>query len=563
MRARTCLFVIPFIMIIFVLALWHCPGTPAFTAPQGSAFSLTVNTSPQGAPLFVSYEKAGSQIPLGLSGAPVLLDAAAVRASGSATISIRHRDFLVKSIELDASYLDTHAVYPPEGAEVLDKGIRSVTFLTSPSGARVFQHVYGSGESRQAIGVSGHPLPWELKKYREGQNVTIGFDLWGYRYMEKPVPAFAFNDPGHGDAYLYPKDGVPMKLEPKVPLLIDAYYGAGKHPVAAVLIAASVALAVFGIILPWRRSVKNRLEKAALWEAIASRSQVDDPLFGRRLGRYRLVEKIGSGGMAAVYRAVPEGTLREEESVAIKVIHEEANSDEEFCERFKREMHITAAMNHPCILRVLDYGDEKGTLYLVMDLLRGKALSASIPEKGMDLATFGSVFVPLLEAVHYAHGKGIVHRDLKPENIWLEDDGRVIVMDFGIARSRKFSTITVKGKVMGTPTYMAPEQITGKKLDARADQYSLGIIAYQLLCGKPPFVDDELINIIYMHVTDDPVPIASLCPDLPLEVAAVVMRMLEKDRDKRFEDLQSAADSLRRALGEPAGPVPEGKRAPS
>jgi serine/threonine-protein kinase len=267
-------------------------------------------------------------------------------------------------------------------------------------------------------------------------------------------------------------------------------------------------------------------------------------MYNKCIGSYRILEKLGAGGMATVYKAVPEATLDEKESVAIKIMQLDKAENEEFTERFKREMRISTEMNHPNILRILDFGDDEGVLYIVMELVRGKTLRKVIPDEGFDLESFMEVYRPVLQALKYAHEHNVIHRDLKPDNIMMTDMGRIVVMDFGLARHQGGSMITASGVAMGTPAYMSPEQVSGKSLDARTDQYSLGVLAFQMLTGQLPFYDENTINIMFKHVSDPPPPLRQYRSDIPVEMEQVVLRMLEKDPKNRYRDLEDVLRSM-------------------
>ena len=256
--------------------------------------------------------------------------------------------------------------------------------------------------------------------------------------------------------------------------------------------------------------------------------------------------------MAAVYRALDDSTLEEREPVAVKVMHTQGSPEAE--ERFRREARVCAQLNHPNLVRILDAGDQDGVLYLAMELVQGRTLRA---DRGASPTRVLQIFRMVFAGVRAAHSLAIVHRDLKPDNVMLSDDGRVVVMDFGLARRSDLATITATGSVMGTPAYMAPEQIRGEAVDARADQYALGVMLYEMLAGTLPF-DGELdpLQLIMKQLGEEPIPLRQRRPELSSELEAAVMRMLRKVPGERFPTLDAAWEALSKGVPEEdPGPV--------
>ncbi len=195
-----------------------------------------------------------------------------------------------------------------------------------------------------------------------------------------------------------------------------------------------------------------------------------------------------------------------------------------------------------------------------MELVRGKRLRDIIPENGLSLKEFMDAFRPIVKALEFAHGKGIVHRDLKPQNIMITEEGRIVVMDFGLARGEGSSTITASGAAIGTPAYMSPEQASGKKFDTRTDQYSLGVMAFQMLTGQLPFYDENTVNIMLKHITEPPPPLRNIRKDLPEALENVILKMLEKDPADRYESLKEVRTTLEIILKEYYSPSKSGER---
>jgi eukaryotic-like serine/threonine-protein kinase len=264
-------------------------------------------------------------------------------------------------------------------------------------------------------------------------------------------------------------------------------------------------------------------------------------------GRYRILRKLGSGGMADVYMAEDQQLGRR---VALKVLHRRFAEDEQFVERFRREASSAAGLSHPNVVAIFDRGEWDGTNYIAMELVEGRTLKEIVREKGPAPPEAAvDITLQILRAARYAHKHGVVHRDIKPHNVLIDHDGRVRVTDFGIARAGT-SDITETGSVMGTAQYLSPEQAQGRPVDARADLYAIGIVLYELLTGQVPFDADSPVTVALKQVSEMPVPPAELVPAIPPAIDAVVMRALEKDPDRRYQSADefiAALDDARAA----------------
>src|SRR4051812_9716625 len=218
---------------------------------------------------------------------------------------------------------------------------------------------------------------------------------------------------------------------------------------------------------------------------------------------YEVLEELGRGGMAVVFRARDRQLDRE---VAVKVLPFALAHDGEVVERFQREARLAAALEHPNIVPIYRVGRNGDVIYFAMKLVRGQSLSEHITTRGrLPAAEVRRVLLETAGALGAAHRRGIVHRDVKPDNIMLDEDGRCVVMDFGIARSASDSKLTASGMSLGTPRYMSPEQARARELDGRSDLYSLGVVGYHCLVGRTPFDGDDAISILLNHV-QAPVP---------------------------------------------------------
>ena len=278
-------------------------------------------------------------------------------------------------------------------------------------------------------------------------------------------------------------------------------------------------------------------------------------MIGKQLGHYRVLEKIGEGGMGEVYLA--EDT-KLDRKVALKVLPPELAEDEDRRARFQREAKAIAALNHPNIVTVHSVEEVEGTHFITMERVNGKTLTEVIPKNGMPLDEFLELSIPLADAVASAHEEGIVHRDLKPAKVMVTDEGRVKVLDFGLAyqdapieaevgRDSESPTElkTQEGLIAGTLHYMSPEQVEGKSVDARSDVFSLGILYYELLTGKGPFQGDTAASLISSILKDKPEPVTAFSPSLPRDIARIVRRCLVKDRTRRFQGARDVVNELR------------------
>jgi serine/threonine protein kinase/Tfp pilus assembly protein PilF len=250
-------------------------------------------------------------------------------------------------------------------------------------------------------------------------------------------------------------------------------------------------------------------------------------------GRYHIVEELGKGGMGRVYRAVDK-KLNEE--VALKLIRPEIARDERTLDRFQNELKIARKISHRHVGRMYELMEEKGVHFITMEYVAGQDLRGLIRQTGqLTVRKAVSIATQVLGGLGEAHRLGVVHRDLKPSNIIIDREGSARVIDFGIARASESKGLTGAGAIIGTPEYMSPEQVEGKPADRRADLYSLGVILFEMVAGRPPFEGETPLSIAVKHKTEPPPDPRAFAPQIPAELGRVILRSLEKDRDKRYQ----------------------------
>jgi serine/threonine protein kinase len=268
------------------------------------------------------------------------------------------------------------------------------------------------------------------------------------------------------------------------------------------------------------------------------RSQLEEA----SLGEYDIIGELGRGGMATVYLA---HEIALDRKVAIKVMSPAVMLSPKMAERFKREARTAAALSHPNIVPIYAVRETDRLVYFVMKCLMGRPLDSIIKEVGqLPVGMMQTIFSQVASALSYAHKRGVVHRDVKPANIMIDEDGAVVVTDFGIAKAGESQGLTVTGSTIGTPAYMSPEQCGNKNVGPASDQYSLGTVAYEMLAGRVPFEGDTAIGLMYAQFYHAPPPLEQLRTGLPSELTAAVMRMLEKDPDHRWPTLEAAVKAV-------------------
>ncbi len=400
-----------------------------------------------------------------------------------------------------------------------------ITFKTDPPGARVFVN-------QQYVGLSGQPIPVEV--YPDSQ-LMLSFELDGFNTRTAETLSGSLLSSADKT---YPLDGSVLELQPAGPVGYVRKYPAG--------VAVAVLLGVVAAVLLRRQS--RQLRRARQVEEWIARAPEDASRVSRTLGGFLLVDTLGGGGMAQVYRGIPADSLDPSRAVAVKLLHRTLAGDPELAARFEREIEVCRKLDHPNVVRTLNWGiQDDGRTYLLMELVDGGTLRSRVKAGGLSVAEAESLLEPIFAALLYAHERGIVHRDLKPENILLTARGVPKISDFGLARAGDSETLTATGTALGTPAYMAPEQVGGTAGPA-ADQYALGILTYELLTGRKPFENPDTVQLIFMHISENPQSPSALRPAIPPELDEAILRMLAKEPESRFPDLTAAWSALRQGL---------------
>lgn len=268
-------------------------------------------------------------------------------------------------------------------------------------------------------------------------------------------------------------------------------------------------------------------------------------LVGKSLDTYRLVEQIGQGGMSTVYRAVDGRT---QQDVAVKVLSPTISSDKRFVRRFRREAGLLFRLRHPNIVPVTDYGEAAGFVYLVMPFVQGDTLHDRIVQQRISVPDLAKWIGQVADGLQFAHDQGVIHRDIKPANVMISRTGNALLTDFGLARLVEGSASLTGSMLMGTPAYVSPEQGKGQKLDARSDQYALGVILYQIAAGRLPFESDTPMGTVLQHI-QEPVPaVRGFNKDVSPALERVLVKALAKDPEGRFPNVAALNVAYQAAL---------------
>ncbi|MGA1865127.1 MAG: protein kinase domain-containing protein, partial [bacterium] len=288
---------------------------------------------------------------------------------------------------------------------------------------------------------------------------------------------------------------------------------------------------------------------AELYTSGGSTITFDTPVNRLNIGtkfaeRYQIIEELGRGGMGTVYKALDTEV---NEKIAIKLLNPEISNDERTIVRFRNELKLARKVSHQYVCRMYELMKKNGTYFITMQYVSGEDLRSTINRVGqLSVKKTLEYTRQICEGLNVAHRLGVVHRDLKPHNIMIDKDGKVRIMDFGIARSLKSTGLTDSGVMIGTPQYMSPEQASEGDVDQRSDIYSLGIIIFELLTGTIPFKGDTSVGVALKHCTDLPPNPKSLNPDIPEELNQLILRCLEKKRERRPQTVEEILTEITR-----------------
>jgi hypothetical protein len=446
-----------------------------------------------------------------------------------------------------------------------------------PDGATVYQQATTDSNGWKTLGLVNQPiLHFERNRFPHGMKLAIGGEnnldksrgllgimpFFGYHRFEfsldqdfyRLVPE-PYRPPGSKIAVrliCYPgvggngqADAEPIQLlpEPGFGSTVERWVlWTRQNPSTAsatALIACVTLFTLCFVVIPGYLDRRNRSEAEKEWqEKLRDLKTEFDPYLGHVFGGYRLLNQLGAGGMAVVYKGVPEETRNDSEAVAIKIMNPEVVRDVEYRKRFEREIRISKDLDHPNVVRPVTWGENQGVLYFAMEYIEGNILRDLIPDRGFPFPQALELFLDICKGVVYAHTQGIVHRDLKPENIMVTRRGLVKVMDLGLAKRNESENVTKTGDTFGTPAYMSPEQITGGgALTPATDQYALGVLFFELLTGHRPFEVADSLTLVMKHLQEAPPLVRKFKPQLPQEIEVLLDRMLAKDPAKRYPSL--------------------------
>ena len=341
----------------------------------------------------------------------------------------------------------------------------------------------------------------------------------------------------------YPEAGR-IRLAPESWTVPVMDYLETRWPLVLLLGLVGGGLTAFG-----RRRRRRTAERVAKLESLAKDSVGHDPLLQTVLDGHRLTRVLGRGASATVYLAVPDETLDQSKAVAIKVFSDETVRSEEFLTRFRREAKLYQSLLHPGIVQMIDWGQQGHLFYLVMEYVKGEPIQGSLvnsPQMERDALT---LLRQIAASLGHAHDGGVIHRDVKPSNVLVTAEGRTKLLDFGLARE-VISSLTKTGHALGTPLYMAPEQISGVLVDHRCDQYALGVLAYELMSGQKTFETEEndAAPILFQQVNNDPAPLRERGVEVSQATEVLIETLMCREPVGRFPNMKEVEKAISQAL---------------
>ena len=416
--------------------------------------------------------------------------------------------------------------------------IYKVEVVTSPEPVDVFLDVSGQRQYEKFLGRTDGPILLDLSELQGASGFTLVLKREGYFDKRERISLDYFQNTDR-----YPEGGR-IELTPQswtVPLMdfLELYW-------PWVVVSLVLSGSVLAILVSRRAQAAERLRKL---ERFSEDAAGEDPLLQTTLGEWRLVRILGKGASATVYLAVPDDTLDESARVAVKVFSEEMAGSQEFQERFIREAKLYQALNHPGIVQLLDWGQRGQLFYLVLEHVEGETLQGSRVTTPSEEGRALKILIELAEALGHAHDAGVIHRDVKPGNVLIASDGKAKLLDFGLARE-VVSSFTKTGQALGTPLYMAPEQIAGAFVDHRCDQYALAVLAYELLTGEKTFQtnESEVAPLLFKQLHEEPRPMAETGAVVSEKTTLLVHRMMSRDAQDRYANMGKVQEALREAL---------------
>lgn len=406
----------------------------------------------------------------------------------------------------------------PAGAQEVQ-----VRFYTDPVDAEVYMvdtadHYLGPADHLVSVNLQNRPQGVHFRFERRGFAPRTTLDRVTQGRLQKQDGGFR-----------YPPDSLgPVELEP----LQDWRSRVLQAGLFFKSWALWLLLPTGGLALLWRQGSRRQPGRPA-------------DIRGVRLGEYELLEQIGKGGMSEVYRG-----RRAEDTVAVKLLNLELSQSQEAVERFRREVRAHLALSHPNLPMLIDWGEHRdGRLYLVMELLQGETLKERMVRSGqLAESEVVAILTALAAALDYLHSQGFVHRDVKPSNVFCLSSGGVKLTDMGIAQNLALAPLTSTGTAVGTPHYMAPEQISGRAEPA-SDQYALGVMAFEMLAGRRPFHAADAQGLLQLQLRQMPPSISEFYTAASPELEDAIARMLAKNPQARFADCKAAAAALALGLG--------------